>query len=568
MLAKSNSTSWGTQSNMGLLKKSIQLKRAVKSAGRFRQIVTVLSRHGFGDVVERLGLGGLLPSKVLNWMDADSGKSLGERMRLAFQELGPTFVKLGQVLSMRPDLIPDSVVVELVKLQDDVHPLPYLTIKEIVEKEIGQPIHHVFQDFSEMPLAAASIGQVHSARLKTGQDVVIKVLRPDIRPLIERDVALLSMLAELFEKYFPELRVLNPKVFVEEFFKTLQYELDFKVEANNIAKIAKNLEDFEDIKIPKVYKEFSTHQILVLERFQGIRLNDKEAIANSDIDTKKIARVGARAFLYSVLKYGFFHGDLHGGNLFILPDNKLGIIDFGIVGRLSQKSRDQLATMVWSLIQEDYETLCYTYADLGDSDTSIDFDSFQREVRNVLSPHLGLSLNEVNTGRVLIEATKVAAKYNIRVPGEWMLVFRAIVTMEGMGRLLDPEFDMMTTGESLIKDIIQIQSSTGRLKTEFFRITKDLTALLEIAPRNLRWALRKLARNDYALEIKSPELAKVAQQMDRGSRRISRSIAGMGCLLAGAILVHADKGEHWGDYPISGVVFLLLGVFFALRPSR
>ena len=553
---------------MGLLKRGIQITRAVKSAGRFRQIVTVLSKHGFGDVVERLGLGGVIPNRVLNWMDADGGKILGERMRLAFQELGPTFVKLGQVLSMRPDLVPEAVVVELIKLQDDVQPLPFSTIKLVVERELKQPLHYIFQDFSEVPLAAASIGQVHTARLMTGQDVVIKVLRPDIRTVIQQDVALLTMMAELFEKYFPELRVLNPKVFVEEFFKSLQYELDFNVEANNISKITKNLEQFEDIRIPKVYREYSTQQVLVLERFHGIRLNDKEAISKSNIDTKKIAEVGARAFLYSVLKYGFFHGDLHGGNLFILPDNKLGIIDFGIVGRLSQKSRDQLATMVWSLIQEDYETLCYTYADLGSADTSVDFDSFQREVRNVISPYLGLSLAEVNTGRVLIEATKVAAKYNIRVPGDWMLVFRAIVTMEGMGRLLDPNFDMIATGEGLIKDIIQIQTSPTRLKNEVLRIGKDFTALLEVAPRNLRWALRKFARNDYALEIKSPDTARVALAVERGSRKLSRSVAGVGCLLTGAILVQADKGDHWGDYPIIALVFLGLGLFFTLRPSR
>ena len=554
---------------MGLVKTGIKFTRAVKGAGRLRQIIGVLSKHGFGDVVHRLGMDGLVPNRLLRWADGGTEeRSFGERLRLAFEELGPTFVKLGQILSMRPDLIPESITDELVKLQDRVQTIPNSVVREVLQRELGSKLDTEFEWISETPLASASIGQVHEARLKTGEKVVIKVLRPDIRKLIETDVSLITLMAELFEKYFPELRVLNPKIFVEEFFKTLQYELDFKIEANNIVKIAKNLEEFDDLAFPKVYPDLSTHEVLTLEKFEGIRLNDKETILSAPIDRKKIAEAGARGFLYSLLKYGLFHGDLHGGNLFILPSDRLGIIDFGIVGRLSQKSRDQLATMVWALTNEDYETLCYTYAELGSADTSVDFDSFQREVRNVLSPYLGLNLSEVNSGRILIEATKVAARYNIRVPGDWMLVFRAILTMEGMGHLLDPEFNMMAMGEKLIGDLIKIQTSPQRLGNEAFRISRDVLSLLDMLPRTLRWALRKLARNDYAIEIKSPELGRVATQIDRGSRRVSRAINGFGLLMAGAIVVHADKGVHFDDFSIPGLVLLAFGMFFILRPGK
>ena len=400
---------------------------------------------------------------------------------------------------------------------------------------------------------------------------MVKVQRPDIQKTIETDIQLMSFMADLMERYFPELRVLNPKVFVEEFFKSLQFELDYKIEANNSQKIAKNLAFIEEIYIPKVYRELSTHKVLVLEKVDGIKLNDKEAVLNSGLDLKKIAEVGARGFLYSVLKFGFFHGDLHGGNLFLLPDNRLGIIDFGIVGKLSDKSRDQLAVMVWALIQEDYETLCYTYADLGSADTSIEFDSFQREVRNVLSPYLGLSLDEVNTGRVLIEATKVAAKYQIRVPGDWMLVFRAIVTMEGMGRLLDPKFDMISLGETLIKDIVSVQTSTQRLTKELFKVSREVFSLLEVLPRNIRWGLRKLARNDYAIEIRSPDSAKIARQIDLGAKRLSRSLLAMACLLTGAIIIHSGSGHTFnmpfdlGEASTFGTAFLLIGMWFVVR---
>jgi ubiquinone biosynthesis protein len=305
----------------------------------------------------------------------------------------------------------------------------------------------------------------------------------------------------------------------------------------------------------------------VLERFEGIRLNDREAVLGAAIDRTKIASLGARAFLVSVLKHGLFHGDLHGGNLFILPGDRLGVIDFGIVGRLSQKSRDQLVTMVWALIQEDYETLCYTYAELGSADTSIEFDAFQREVRNVLSPYLGLSLNDVNSGRVLIEATKIAAKYNIRVPGDWMLVFRAILTMEGMGRILDPRFDLIALGEEMIFDLVKIQLSPSRLKGDAWKISKDVIALLEVLPRNLRWALRRFAKNDYALEVRSPDLVKIGAQIDRGSRRMARSLAGVGLLTTGALLYSSDKPYHWEEVPVLAIAFLVAGLYSILRST-
>lgn len=550
---------------MGIVRRGIQISRAMKGAGRLRQILTVLSRHGFGDVVQRLKLDSYLPGKLTRWVEAGETRGIGERMRLAFQELGPTFVKLGQVLSMRPDLIPDHVIEELVKLQDQVAPMPFETVQEILNRELGFQVQAGFQEIRSETLGSASIGQVHEAVLRTGERVVIKVLRPGIRKVIETDIALLTFLAEMFEKYFPELRVLNPKVFVEEFFKSLQYELDFKIEANNIEKIKKNSEDFPDLVFPKVYRELSTHEVLVLERFEGIRLNDKDAVMRAQVDRPKIASLGARAFLYSVMKHGLFHGDLHGGNLFILPGDRLGVIDFGIVGRLSQKSRDQLVTMVWALIQEDYETLCYTYAELGSVDTSVDFDSFQREVRNVLSPYLGLNLNDVNSGRVLIEATKIAAKYNIRVPGDWMLVFRALLTMEGMGRLLDPDFDMIATGEDLISDLVKIQLSPSRLRGDAFKVSRDVISLIEIVPRNLRWAIRKFAKNDYAIEFRSGDLARVATMVDRGLKRLSRSVSGFGLLVTGAVLVMADKGPHWDDFSIAGLVFLAAGALLTLR---
>lgn len=542
-----------------------QLGQAVKNVQRLKQILAVFSKHGFVDIVERMDLGRFLPSRLAAFAESQAEKSTPERLRLAFEELGPTFVKLGQLLSTRSDLLPENFIEEFTKLQDNVQPLPFETVKSAIERELGRTLETAYAYLDPAPLAAASIGLVHEARLHTGEKVVVKVQRPGIDKVIETDVSLLAFLAGLLEKYVPETRVIGPRVVVQEFFKTLSYELDFVVEANNMTKIAENMREFPEIVIPKVYKQLSTHRILTLEKLEGIRVNDLKALDAAGIDKKHVVAVGSRAFFKSVMIDGIFHGDLHGGNLFILPGNRLGIIDFGIVGRLSQKARDQLANMVVSLINEDYENLCYQYAELGASGPSIDFDAFQREVRNTLSPYLGLSLGEINIGKILIEATKIATRYNIKVPGDWMIVFKAILTLEGMGRTLDPEFDLVSTSQEMVKDLVKEQYSPQRISKDLLWVAKDVAALLQVLPRQMRWMFRKLNSNDFAFEIKSPDLQDLRAQLDVNSRRASLSVLVAGLLIAGSIAMQHEGGSRVGDYPLMSVVFFSGALLFLVR---
>jgi ubiquinone biosynthesis protein len=542
-----------------------QLGQAVKNVQRLRQIIAVLARHGYADLVVRMDLGKFLPSRLTRVAEGQQDKTPPVRLREAFEELGPTFVKLGQVLSTRSDVVPEAFLEEFTRLQDNVQPLPFEVVRAEVEKELGRKLEEAYASFRAEPMAAASIGQVHEATLRGGEKVVVKVQRPEIRRLIDLDVSLLAFLAGLLEKYVPESRVLNPRVIVDEFFRTLQYELDFVVEANNMARMAENLKEFPDVVIPKVFKDLSTQRVLTLEKLEGIRVNDLKALDAAGIDRKRVVDQGARAFFKTVMIDGLFHGDLHGGNLFILPGNRLGIVDFGIVGRLSQRSRDQLAQMVMALVTEDYETLCYHYAELGASGSAIDFDAFQRDVRYTLAPWVGLSLAEINMGRVLIEATKIAARHQIKVPGDWMIVFKAILTMEGMGRTLDPGFDLLATGQDLVKDLVKDQYSVQRLTKDALFVARDLSALLQIVPRQVRWLFRKLNANDFAWELKIQGLEEVRAQLDANGRRMSLSVVVTGLLVAGAIaLQHAD-GNRVGDYPLLSVLLLGAGVALLLR---
>ncbi len=544
-----------------------QIGQAVKNVQRLRQILGVLAKYGFVDVVERMDLGKFLPGGLGVFAREQGEFSTAERLRKSIEELGPTFVKLGQLLSTRSDLLPEDFIIEFTKLQDNVQPLPFSVVKGAIEGELHDSIENLYQEFSSEPLAAASIGQVHSAILKSGEKVVVKIQRPEIESVIENDISLLAFLAGLLEKYVPESRIASPRIVVDEFFRTLSLELNYVVEANNMAKMAHNLAVFPQIVIPKVYKSLSTERILTLERLEGVRVNDLKALDEAHVDRKMVVSVGSRAFFKSIMIDGLFHGDLHGGNLFILPGNRLGIIDFGIVGRLSARSRDQLAAMVMALMSEDYETLCYYYAELGAAEASIDLEGFQREVRNTLSPYMGLSLEDMNLGRILIESTRIATKYNIKVPGDWMLVFKAIVTIEGMGRTLDPHFDLMSAGKELIGDLVKNQYSLPRVTKDLLWIAKDVGALLQVLPRQLRSMFRKFNSNDFAFEIKVPELESVRRQLDTNSRRQNFGLLSGALFLASALsLQFVNATNHRiGEYPLISVIFFSLGSFLAVR---
>ncbi len=541
-----------------------QLGQAVKNVQRLRQIIAVFARHGFGDLVDRMDLGKFLPGRLGALAEAQSEKTTPERLRLAFEELGPTFVKFGQLLSTRSDLLPEAFIDEFTRLQDHVQPLPFEVVKKVVEGELNQKIETAFSEFSPTPLAAASIGQVHEARLLSGEKVVVKVQRPEIEKMIETDVSLLVFLSGLLEKYVPETRMIGPTTIVEEFFKTLAYELDFVVEANNIKKIAENTQGIPEVVLPKVYKALSTHKILTLEKFEGIRVNDLKSLDQAGIDRKKIVDLGARTFFKWVMIDGLFHGDLHGGNLFILPGNRLGIIDFGIVGRLSQRSRDQLANMVMALLTEDYENLCYEYAELGAAEASIDFEGFQREVRNALSPYMGLSLSEMNIGRILIESTKIAARFNIKVPGDWMIVFKAILTIEGMGRVLDPEFDLLTIGQDLVKDLAKNQYSVQRISKDLVWLLRDVSSLMKILPRQIRLMFRKFNSNNFAFEIKIPEIQLIRTQLDLNGKRLALGVMAAGLFVAASISQLAPAGSLLIGYPLFSVVYNIAGFALSL----
>ena len=359
----------------------------LKNAVRLKKIMTVFARHGFQDLVERTGLSKVgLVEKIVPVVVNDK-RSVSERLTSCFEELGPTFVKLGQLLATRPDLTPAGWVDDFKKLHDQVQTLPWQDIESALNAHFGKAVSEVFASFDEQPLAAASIAQVHKAVLKSGDKVVVKIQRPKIEPVILEDLSILYTLAELLEKYVPESKLYNPVAVVDEFARTLELETNFIIEANNIRRFQDNFKEEPNIKVPDVYAELSGKRVLVLEELEGIPLSHQNALDQEGINPESVLKVGLRCYLKMVFTDGLFHGDLHAGNMFVLPNNRIGLIDFGVVGRLNRKTQSSIANMLVALAGEDYDRLAYEYMDLAPYAPQVDPDLFARDLRDLIAPY-------------------------------------------------------------------------------------------------------------------------------------------------------------------------------------
>ncbi len=548
---------------MALLKLGSQIGQTVRNVGRLRTIVGVFARHGFEEIVNRMTLSKFIPFKIrrkkekVKWTAA-------QRLRMCFEELGPTFVKLGQLLSTRPDMVPAEYCHEFKKLQDDVAPLEFSTIKPVIEKELGHPISHIFKEFNETPFAAASIGQVYTGKLKNDTDVVVKVQRPHIARPIHTDVQLLKILAELMEKYVPETIPFNPQGVVNEFERSLKQELNFKIEANNMIRISDNMKNFEEIVIPQVFKEFSTSKLLVQERIKGLRFSDIGKILEKNVDIKKLTHVGIQAFYKQVMIDGLFHGDLHAGNLFVTEEGKLGVIDFGIVGHLTKATREAITNMLLCLITEDYETLVYEFLDIGIHKGKINVAEFQRQIKTLLEPYYGMPLKDFNVGKLLLELTVCASQNNIQVSQDLVLVSKAILTIEGMGKELDPDFDLLQEMTLFSKEIFKDRYNLERLGKEAMWIVRDFTGVLKLLPRFLKHHMRKVSSEEYAQKIEIENLEKTIESLKNSQKYHSSLIFCSALVLSSSLFIIHKVGPILFGFSFLGMAGLGFSLILAL----
>jgi ubiquinone biosynthesis protein len=475
----------------------------------------VFAAHGFQSLVARAKLGRFVLDRITS-KDLEH-LSAPERMRMAFEQLGPTFVKLGQLLSTRPDLIPVEFSREFHKLHDQVAGVPFEEIESILTTHFGAPLGDVFAQFDRTPLAAASIAQVHRARLKNGASVVVKVQRPGIEKIIREDMATLRTLADLANRYIPEVRPFNPAGIVEEFGRSMEQECNFVIEANNIRRFAANFANDPYIKIPTVYGEFTGPRVLVMEALEGIPLSQIGALKQQGTNPEEILKRGLGAYLKMIYSDGLFHGDLHAGNVMILPNNKIGLIDFGIVGRLNRKTQSAIANMFLALAEEDYDRMAYIYVDLAPFTERIDVDQFARDTRDLIAPYFGLTMKNVNLGRLLMDSTAVASRHGLVLPSELVLFFKSIVALEGMGRMLLPDFDFLSYSLEFAKELVQVHLDPRRIFSDASSTARDLNSLAAFLPRQIKQALRRINDPDFSIQIRTKDIKRIERAMDRAS---------------------------------------------------
>lgn len=513
---------------------------AVRDLERLRQIAVVLGRHGFGELLQRTGLAAQLNLGRRSDETEQRAIGVGERIRLVLTELGPSFVKLGQILSTRRDVIPLEIVDELQKLQDDVPPLPFSELRPLLEQELGATLDEIYASFSEAPLASASIGQVHRATLKAVEgpdhEVVVKLQRPNIRQVIERDLDLLYWLARVMERTMPETRVYAPSRLVAEFDRAITSELDFTLEADNAEKLARNFVDFDKgiVTFPKVYRQASSKRVLTLEFLPGKKMIDA---VRSGADGEKIAKHAVAVMVKQIYEDGFFHADPHPGNIIIQGTNEdpiIAMIDLGLVGRLTPQLRDKTVDLMVAAASEDHRAMADALYAIGTPTKKIDRRQFESEVSRLADRYIGKSLKDIALSDLMRDLAGAAVKFGVEIPPDFMLVGKALMTLEGSGRQLFPQLDVFEEVKPYFLRLMWMRYSPEKVSQELIRNISRLGGAAADMPFQMSEILEDLRRGDLSIGVRDRELP-VA--LDRLGRRVFSGLVVSACLLAGAHLM-------------------------------
>ena len=558
----------------------LKLRSTYKNVNRAKEIINVFLKYGFGRIIDQIHFQRFIPLrtriKTFGQWPALKGPSVPQRLRMAFSELGPTFIKLGQLLSARPDLITKPFADEFKKLQDEVPPFPAGQAKKIIEDETKQPLDSIFLVFDDAPLAAASVAQVHRATLLDGSEVIIKVQRPDVHEQIDSDIAILSTLANLLDRYVAESRFFNPRGIVEEFSRTIRRELNFKEEARNCERFRKNFDGSPDIYIPRVYSEFVTEKILVMEKIMGVRIDDTADIQSMGLDRSQLAKKGVNAYFKQILEDGLFHADPHPGNIFVMPDGKIGLMDFGIVGRVSPELREIIANTLLALINKDFDKLVDQYIELGYVPEELDLGDFRKEfkadIADFLEPLYGLTLKELNFAEYVDTLTHLSLKHHMKIPSDLLLINKAMLIVENICRELDPDFDFISAAEPYAARLVKQRISPSWIYEKAQKNLEEIASFASVFPKQLRQFIRKVLRDDIHMKLTHIGLDKLIRDMDRSSNRIAFSMVVSAIILSSAIMHATGVGPKlFGMSVLANISFVaafFLGIWLLISIIR
>jgi ubiquinone biosynthesis protein len=553
-----------------------KINRNIRSIRRYWNIVRVLSAYGFDHALEALGLHDIAARgrRLFRHDPVDIARlTAAERMRLVLEELGPTFVKLGQILSTRPDIIPAPFVQEFEKLQDNVPSFSFTELVNQIEQELGGTVENLFAEIDPEPLAAASIAQVHRARLPTGEQVVIKVRRPGVVDLVESDISAMMALAELAERHISGSEIYDPTGVVREFARTIRREMDFVREGHTIEKFRDNFSQTKWMYFPRVYWEQSARAVLTLEYVEGIKVSDLTLLERSGLNRKIIAHRGADAFLEMVLDHGFFHGDPHPGNVMILPDNVICLLDYGIVGRLDEELRTFLSDILLAIVNRDVDQVVSLLLFAGDISDNLDIRALKRDLSHFIDSYYEIPLKEIEVGRMLMEFIEIITLYSIRIQPDLMLLAKSLVIVEGMGRSLDPAFNMVDHLRPFMERALRQKLSPRRISRDINSVLASYLSLARNLPRDIKEIINRLNRNKFKIDLEHRGLDKFTADFDRSMNRLSSSLILAALIIGSSIIMQTEKGPQLLGFPVfaflgyTGAGFLGLWLVYAIFRS-
>jgi ubiquinone biosynthesis protein len=516
---------------------------------RLTRITHVFVRHDLDEFVTAIHL--LRPYRLLlrllpwRWLPGRRPPR-GQRLREALEELGPVFVKFGQMLSTRPDLLPEDIATELARLQDQVPPFPGDEAVVLIESALGGRLGDFFSEFNREPLASASVAQVHIARLHDGTEVAVKVLRPGIEPVIERDLQLLYALARLAMRYSSDARRLRPVEVVDEFRKTLHDELDLRTEAGNASRLKANFESSNLLYVPKVYWDYTRRQVMVMERIHGIPISNVEALKAAGIDMKRLAHNGVEIFFTQAFRDGFFHADMHPGNIFVSPEGQYRAVDFGIMGSLNERDKRYLAENFLAFFNRDYRGIAEAHLRAGWVPRETRLADFETAIRSVCEPIFAKPISEISFGRFLLQLFQTARRFNMEIQPQLVMLQKTLFNIEGLGRRLYPQLDLWDTAKPYLEKWMREQMGPRAFLRTLRREAPKWWELAPQLPGLLHDALQRLRRGEPDVETRHHDFERLRAQLRANHRRLYLAVSGSGLIVAGTLLLSAPLSVAYG----------------------
>lgn len=548
------------------------MKISYKNLKRYREIARILIKYGFTFIVEKLNIEGVAYKiPITNPPEEIKKMSNGEKVRRVFEELGPTYIKLGQILSTRKDLIDQDIIDELSKLRDDVEAFDTCIARDIFKAEIGQSVDEVFKEFNNNPLAAASIGQVYEAKLENGEDVIVKIQRPNVEETIKSDLEILRGIIVALKDMNKDIDIDLVSI-VEEFQTQLLRELDYNFEAINAIKFKKIFKDSDEVYIPEIYSEYTTKKILVMEKIIGVKLSDTDKIKELGWDTKKISEIGIRSLFTQILEHGFFHADPHPGNIFVLTKNCISYIDFGMIGIIDKKTLNMLDEIAIALVEKNVDKIIYLLMEMDSVHADIDTNSLRQDLLYLIHYYYDVPIERISLGDILNEIFRFLKKYKVTVPSQLATLAKTTITLEGTARSLNPDFSIEYIGSEFIQHYYSSKLNPKRILMNSKHNAEEILLDLKTIPKQMKVILSNLEKNNIKILIDEVKFPALEARITDLATQLSLSLV-LASLVVGSSLIIASPNMNkniWINIMAGTGFFLsfIIGILLVIKILR